>query len=175
MEPCISALAMRFKTVLRVIAALAFGVTAVSAAHAGSEVIDRIVASVNNTAITLSELRERHAAMKNTLPSMTEHEVLQSMINAQLLLEKARHMRVEGSSPDELIATYIDLKIRAFIVVREDAIRGYYQDNRDKLGGNDYRLVRDEIEKYLTEQEANRLLQQHIESLRAGADITVLP
>ncbi len=166
---------MRFKAILRVIAVLAIVVMAVSASHAGSEVIDRVVASVNNTAITLSELRDKHAAMKKAMPSMTERETLQSMINAQLLLEKARHMRIEGNSPDELIATYIDLKIRSSIVVQEDEVRGFYRDNRDKFGGNDYRQVRDEIEKYLTEQETNRLLQKHIESLRTGADITVLP
>lgn len=141
---------------------------------ANGEIIDRVVASVNDTAITLSELREKHAAMRKSIPALTENEALQSMIHAQLLLEKARHMRIEGDTPDELIATYIDLKIRTSVVVQEDAILSYYRENREKLGGVEFRLVREEIEKYLTEQETTRLLKEHIQRLREVADITVL-
>ena len=165
---------MRFKTVLCIWIAVVLCAAAV-AAQSDSVLIDRLVASVNDNAITLSELREKHEAMKKNMPSITEAEALQSMINAQLLLEKARQMRIEGKTPDELIASYIDLKIRAAIVVPEDAINRYYAENREKLGGTDYRQVRDEIENYLTEQETNRLLKEHIARLRAAADIMILP
>ncbi|HSW61825.1 MAG TPA: hypothetical protein VLH56_00675 [Dissulfurispiraceae bacterium] len=165
---------MRFRLFLFVLTAITLCTLSFFLSCAYGEIVDRVVASVNDTAITLSELREKHAAMRKSVAAVTENESLQSMINAQLLLEKARHMRIEGETPDELIATYIDLKIRSSVVVQQDAILSYYGENLEKLGGAEFSLVREDIEKYLTELETTKLLKEHIQNLREVADIAIL-
>jgi len=138
------------------------------------DMVDRIVATINDQAITLSELEDKYAAMRKIVPSMTEQGALNSMINSALLLEKARQMKLEGKTPDDLIAAYIDLRIRGSVIVREDDVEKFYRDNRQDFAGKSYESVHDQIERYLVEEETTRLLKKHLEELRAAADITIL-
>ena len=87
-----------------------------------SEVIDRVVAYVDDTAITLSEFRENYIKMKKTVTDITEEDVINSMINRLLLIKEAKRMKLEAPTDDELLKDYIDIKIGSLILIKEDAI-----------------------------------------------------
>ncbi len=138
-----------------------------------AELIDRVVAFMDDEAITLSEFRQQY---KNTLklsPQISEVEVLNTMINRKLLLKEAKKYRIEASSEDEVMKEYIDLKVRAFIKVSETGIEDFYKRNILKFSGRDYEDAREEIEKYLTEKELNEKLKEALEDLRKNAYIKI--
>ena len=132
----------------------------------GGELIDRVVAFVDNNAITLSALRETYEKTKKTQPDITMEEVLQTMVNRLLLLNDARRLKFEAKTDEEMIDLYIDMKVKAFVQVKEAAMEEYYRQHEKELKDAPYESVRDKIEEYLTEKEINRLLKQHIEELR---------
>ncbi|NTU42389.1 MAG: hypothetical protein HGA78_04930 [Nitrospirales bacterium] len=156
-----------------VLCALASVICLLSSVLCSAEVIDRVVASVDDRAITLSELQETSREMTKA-HAMTENEVLSSMINRLLLLREAKKMRFEGASDDEIIREYLDIKIRSLILIKEEAIRKFYADNMDKWGGKDYLDVRDDSERYLFEKEFNDRLKKHLEELREKSEITIM-
>jgi len=137
------------------------------------ELVDRIVASVGTTAITLSEFQERFAALKGNHPDTTEEEAVNSMINGVLLLEKARQMRLEGKNADDLIAEYINVKIRAAILIRDEEIDRYLSEHRLKPRAQENASVRAKVEELLTEKEVNKALDKHLKELRETADIRI--
>lgn len=138
-----------------------------------AEVIDRIVAYVDNIAITLSDLQEEYAKTKKTTGTLTEEDVLNSMINRALLIKKAKEIRLESQSPEELLKEYIEIKIRAAIHIKEEDIARFYAEHIKEFEGKEYLSVRDEIENYLFELETNRQLKRHLEELRANAEIKI--
>ena len=138
-----------------------------------AEVLNRVVAYVDDSAITLSEFRETFARMKMTVSAISAEEVVNSMINRRLLLKEAAKMRLEATTKDELLKDYIDIKIKASILIREKDTERFYNEHREDFKGKDYASVRDEIDKYLFEMEVNRQLKKHIEALRANAEIKV--
>ncbi|MEC4676317.1 MAG: hypothetical protein VST72_05275, partial [Nitrospirota bacterium] len=94
-----------------------------------AEIIDRVVAFVDDQAITLSEFRRQYEASVELSPGITEDEVLNAMINRKLLLMEAKKYRIEGPSEEEILNDYIDLKLRAFIRVGETEIEAFYRRN----------------------------------------------
>ncbi len=134
---------------------------------------DCVVAFVDNTAITLSELEEEYAKSQKATPDISKEEVLNAMVNRVLLLKEAKKMRLEAPSEDELLKEYIDLKIRVFIKIREKEISDFYQKHIDSFQGKEFEAVREEIENYLVEAELNRLLKKHIEELRKKAYVKI--
>lgn len=177
-EQSISALVMHFKVlqakVLTFFASCLCICLMCCTTHAGAGVlIDRIIASVNDSAITLSEFRERLAAVRTALPKATEDEVLQSMINGILILDKARQMRLEARNADDLIAEYINVRIRAGVLIRDEEIDRYFQEHRSEFGKQMNSTTRAQIEELLTEQEVNRALEKHLKELRSGAAISI--
>jgi hypothetical protein len=135
--------------------------------------IDRVVAFVDDQAITLSEFHEQY---KNTLkltPDISEEDVLNTMINRKLILRDARRNRIESPSEEEIMRDYIDLKIRAFINVSEAEIDGFYRKNINEFSGNNYEDVREEIEKYLIEIDLNERLRELLKELRKNAYIKI--
>lgn len=142
-------------------------------AYSSAEIIDRVVAYVDDTAITLSEFEKTYNEMRVAIKDITKEEVINSMINRVLLLHEARKMRLEAPTKDELIKDYIDIKIRSPIFVRESDIVEFYKTHIDRFKGVDYLRVRDEIESYLFEVKTNRRLQSHLEELRANAEIKI--
>ncbi|MEW5744142.1 MAG: hypothetical protein AB1805_01700 [Nitrospirota bacterium] len=129
---------------------------------------------MDDTAITYSELREQYTAMSAAVGrAVSEEEVLNGMINSLLLLKEAKKMRLEAPSKDEQIREYIDIKIKAPIIIREEEIEAFYREHRAEFSGKEYITVRDDIERYLFELETNRQLKQHLEELRKHADIAV--
>jgi hypothetical protein len=134
---------------------------------------DRVVAFVDNIAITASELEMKYAETVKVNPDIKKEEVLNTMINRTLMLREAKKMRLEAPSEDELLKEYIDLKIRAFIRIKDEEITDFYNKHAADFKGKELDAVRDEIENYLTEKELNQRLKTHIQELREKACVQV--
>ncbi|GAB4416254.1 MAG: hypothetical protein OHK0032_12350 [Thermodesulfovibrionales bacterium] len=139
-----------------------------------AELIDRVVAFVDDRAITLSEFEETCEKTKKVRPEISKEEVLNTMINRILMLNEAKKLKFEAKTDDELIKEYIEMKVKAFIRVSEEEIEEFYNRNISEFKGAGYEAVRDKIEEYLSEREINRLLKRHIEELRARAYIKII-
>ncbi|RJQ41614.1 MAG: hypothetical protein C4550_01260 [Nitrospiraceae bacterium] len=138
-----------------------------------AEVIDRVVAFVDDKAITLSDLEDNYKAAIKLRPDIKKEEVLNTKINRMLLLREAKKLRIEGANPDEIIKEYIELKLRTFIKITEDDLREFYDKNRKEFGKADFDDSREKIEVYLVEKEVNIRLKKHIEDLRSKAYIKI--
>ncbi len=138
-----------------------------------AEVLERVVAYVNNDAITLSEFQKSALSTRKTLGNVSDSDIINSMINRIILLQEAKKMRLEAPDDDKLVQEYIDIKIKSAIIIREEDLERYFNDNSDRFKGQDYLAVRDEIEKYLLELETNKQLKKQIDELRAKADIKI--
>jgi hypothetical protein len=82
-----------------------------------AELIDRVVAAVNNDVITLSELRQavaynRAVGHGNENDEQLEAETLQGLINRQLLVQEAERIRVAEVSPMDVAVERERLKER---------------------------------------------------------------
>ena len=130
---------------------------------------DRVVAYVDNMAITLSDLEERYAETTEVNPDITKEEVLETMINRTLMLREAKKMRLEALSEHLLLNEYIDLKVKAFIRIKDETIKEFYNSHIEGFQGKEFEDVREEIENYLTETELNQRLKAHISELREKA------
>jgi hypothetical protein len=137
------------------------------------EIRDRVVAFVDNIAITLSELEETYAHTLRVTPDITKDEVLNTMVNRLLLLREAKKIKLEAPSEDELLREYIDLRIRAFIMIKEEEIEDFYKKHNDEFQGKGFDAVRDEIENYLIENQLNQRLKSHINELREKSCIKI--
>ncbi len=138
-----------------------------------AEIIDRVVAYVDDTAITFSEFLENYEKMKKTVADIKKEEVINSMINRLLLLKEAKKIKLEAPTDDEVLKDYIDIKIGALILIKEHAIGQFYAEHINEFKGRNYLSVRDEIEKYLFEMETNKQLKKHLEELRANAEVKI--
>jgi len=134
---------------------------------------DRVVAFVGNDAITLSELEKTFTDTLRITPNVTRDEVLNTMVNRLLLLREAKKIKLEAPSEDELLREYTDLKIKAFIRIKEDELTDFYEKHLSDFQGKEFESVRDEIESYLTEKELNQHLKLHINELREKACIKI--
>ncbi len=141
----------------------------------GAELVDRIVAFVDMKAITLSELRETYGRTKKSQPDISPEEVLNTMINRLVLLGDARRLKIEGKNDDEVVNEYVELKVKALIRISEESIEEYYRKNEQNFGGAPIDSVRDKIEEYLLEKEANERLKKQIADLRSRAYVGILP
>lgn len=142
-----------------------------SKSHA--ELIDRVVAFVDDKAITLSELEENYRDSVKLKPEIMREEVLNTLINRTLLLREAKKLRIDAPSKDEIIHEYIELKLRTFIKITEEDIKDFYEKNTKEFGKTELDDVRDKIEDYLIEKEVNLRLKKHIEDLRSNAYIKI--
>ncbi len=140
-----------------------------------AEVIERIVAVVDDDVILLSEFKETLQAAMSAKKSAAEEEVLQGMINRLLLLKEAKKFRIEPLSEKEnenmLINDYIEKRIKSFIRIPDEEIELFYKQNKNSFDNKEIFDVRDEIESYLTEKALNKRLLEHIEELRKKAYI----
>jgi len=134
---------------------------------------DRVIAFVDNQAITMSDLEEHYSSTVKLSPAITKGEVLNTMINRILLLREAKQYRIEAATQDDVMREYIDLKIRAFIRVGEADVERFYQENISQFTGRDYEGVREEIEQYLTEKALNEKLKTMLQELREKAYIRI--
>lgn len=134
---------------------------------------DRVIAFVDDEAITRSELEDQLSKMKEMNSEITEMEVLNTMINRIVIMREAKKYRIEGASPDDIINEFIDLKVRAFIRVPEAEIEEYYNENIGSLSGKEYDRIRDEIEVYLMEKHLNNRLKETIDALKKSSYIKI--
>ncbi len=153
-----------------------------SAGTASAKILERVVATVNDDVILLSELEAEFRAERKAGRDVTREEVLEGMIDRLLLLKEARRFR-RGLTPasgetaadsDRIINDYINKRIKILIHIPFEKIRAYYMNNRERFSGRDFYDVRDEIEDYLVKQELKARLRQYINELRKKADITVM-
>lgn len=138
-----------------------------------AEIKDRVVAFVDNTAITLSELEETYGETIRVSPNITRDEVLHTMVNRLLLLREAKKLRLEALSDDALLKEYIDLKIRPLVKMKEEEVSDFYQRHLEDFQGREFEAVREEIEKYLIEKEMNQRMKREIEELKQKAYIKI--
>ena len=134
---------------------------------------DRVVAYVDNNVITLSELEERYSHTLEITPDITKDEVLHTMVNRLLLLREAKKIKLEAPSEDELLKEYIDLKVRAFIRIKEEEIVDFYNQHKADFQEKELEMVREEIENVLTEKALNESLKSHIEDLKEKACVKI--
>lgn len=163
---------MRYVTVLAIVLmALA---TVLLPADTTGDVVDRVVAFIDDTSITLSELEQSWRETLKLTPDVTRQEVLETIINRHLLLREARRLRFRGRDDQAMLDHYIDMKIKAFITISDDEVRKFYNENRASISGVPFDEIRDEIEKYLRERKTNQRLRQHIMELREKVYIKVM-
>lgn len=171
----ISASVMHSKTAIKINikVSIFFLVICIFNNYADAKVIDRVVAFVDERAITLSEFEDYY---KNTIrikPEIKKEEVLNTMINRILLLREAKKLRIDAPSEDTIISEYIELKLRTFIKITEEDMKEFYEKNRIEFSGVDFEDVRDKIEFYLTELEVNVKLKKHLEDLKSQSYIKI--
>jgi len=146
-----------------------------------SEVVERIVAIVNDDLILLSDFREALRSARETDSSLSEEDVLNEMIENMLLLNEAKKYRTGAPGKNRIIDTdseaviqeYIDRRIKALIHIPYDDIETYYQMHRERYGDKDILDVRDEIEDRLVEKELAGRVRGFIEELRKKAYIRI--
>jgi hypothetical protein len=134
---------------------------------------DRVVAYVDTTAITLTELDNKYAEAIQVTPAITREEVLNTMINRILLVREARKIRLKSEREDELLKEYVDLRIRSFIRIKDEEIKNFYEVHAADFPEKDLDELREDIENYLIEQELNNALKKHISDLRNNACIKI--
>ncbi len=155
----------------------------------GAEVLDRVVAIVDDEVVMLSELNETFQGTLNSGIDVTREEILDGLINRILLLKQARKIKrmhifeTQTRMEDNLLINeYIEKRIKAFIRIPLKEIERFYEENReyfshgDGLSGSDngdIYSVRNKIEIYMTETELNKRLISHLEELRMNANIRV--
>ncbi len=137
-------------------------------------VIDRVVAYVDDRAITERELDTVHQRAISSGLRPTRAETLEKLINRILLVGEALKLRIEGANEDELVHEYIDLKVRAFITLRDSDVRQHYLENSWKYKGASYESIKDNIRQLLEEKEVNASLRRHLEKIREKADIRIM-
>jgi hypothetical protein len=134
---------------------------------------DRVVAFVDNIAITLNEFEAKFTEMTKVNPGIKKEEVLDGMVNRTLMLRETKKMRLEAASEEALLKEYVDLKIRTFIRIKDEEVKEFYEKNSAEFHGKEYEAVRDEIETYLIEKELNKKLKAHIDELRGKACVQI--
>lgn len=137
------------------------------------EIIDRVVAYVDNYAITLRDFKNMAEKMKEKMPEIKNEEIMEIMLNRALLLKNAKELFSEGNE-EEIINNYIELKIKSAILIPESKIREYYEQNKVQFKEIPYTSVRNEIEKYLFEKELNKKLKEHIDELKKDVEIKII-
>ncbi len=141
--------------------------------NAFCKVIDRVVASIDDMAITESEFNEKYEQLVKIDKGIDRLQALNAIVSRELLLKDAKKYRIEGEE-DDVIRQYIDLKFRALIRVNDKESRKYYDDHKDEFERQEYENVRYDIIKYLTEHEVNEKLKKQIEKLRSTATIRIM-
>lgn len=139
-----------------------------------AQLIDMVVAYVNDRAITYSEVKENYEKTKKTIPDITVKDIIVSLINRQLLIDDAKNLRLEAENEDEMIKLYIDIKIGSLIFIKEEDIIDFYNQHASEFNGKEYLAVRDEIERYLFHSEMNKKIKEHLEELRSKNEVKIL-
>jgi len=150
-------------------------------AFINAEVLERIVAVVNEEVILLSELKSEVQLRKAQGAEAADAEVLDEMINRKLLLAQAKRMRIEGGAESDkslmtdniIINGYIERRVKAFIHIPLKDMEDYYSGNAASYGDKKFYDVKNEIEAKLIETKLKGKLEEHIRDLRKNSYIRV--
>lgn len=144
-----------------------------------AEILDRVVAVVDDEIVLSSELEEAFQGASDTGIEVTREEVLNGLINRILLLKQAKKIKRKHIFTDQavhddnvLINEYIEKRLKAFIRIPYREIEVFYEENKEFFS-EDFHDVRDEIEAYLVELELNKKLQEHLETLKKQSYIRI--
>lgn len=145
-----------------------------------AEVLDRVVAIVNEEVILFSEFRDVFKKAFEADSKKTDVDVLNEMIDRLLLLEQAKQFGLKNTvhfktlrDNDAIIEEYINRRIKPFIRITEKEINSYYNENRELFSGKEFYDIRDEIEAYLIERRLELRLHEHTAELRRWSYIRV--
>lgn len=136
--------------------------------------IDKVVAYINNTAITKRELDEQHSKNLLIFPEISRRQTLEAMINTKLMLIDARKMRLSAADDTKLLQKYLDLKVRSLVLVTDNDVTEYFRENREKFGNSSLQDVKETIRVYLEEALYNKLIKDHINSLMQRSVIKII-
>ncbi len=150
-----------------------FHVNAEKLEFLAAELIDRVVAFVDDEPISMSEFKERYKKIKAIKKDVTKNEVINSMIDRLIIRREAQRLRIKGKSEDEIINQYINLKSRSFIMITVEDIEGFCKENSIELSDKKLKAVQKDIEKYLFEREIQKKLKKILEDLRTKAYIKI--
>ena len=139
------------------------------AAHA--EIIERVVAFIDDDAIMLSEFNKAYEIAVQRDKNISKKDVLNTMINRRLLLKEAERLHISpenytGDKEDAIIREYIDTRIKAFIRIPMGRIEAFYNANKERFKGRPFYEVKNDIERLLLEEEVNKRLLAEINKLR---------
>ncbi len=158
----------------------AFFIILLSSNVGHSEMLDRVVAIVNNEIILLTEFKKEIERVRSEGNEITDQEVLQEMIKQALILEEAEKYLMSGNYDiynltinKKLIEEYIEKRIKAFIHIPFEDIKRYYQENKNNFNGKDLYGVWDEIEQTITRDKLKAKLDEHVDSLMKKAHIRI--
>ena len=150
------------------------------AGNADAELVERIVAVVNDEVILMSEFKAAMRQAEESGKEVKAKEVIEEMIHNHLLLEQAKKFsfgRDAGDAmhytPDKVIKYYIDKRIKALIHIPFRDIEAYYFNNPDKYGEKAFYDVKSEIEEYLHNRMLEIKIREHIVELRENARIRI--
>lgn len=150
----------------------------VVAIHA--EVLDRVVAIVNEEVILFSEFRDTFKKAIEADSKKTDVDVLNEMIDRLLLLEQAKQFGLKNTAHfktlqdnDAIIEEYINRRIKPFIRITEKEINSYYNEKRELFSGKEFYDIRDEIEAELIEGRLELKLREHTAELRKKSYIRI--
>ena len=186
---CISVLDMLFrvsyhekKRLWLCILYAAFFIISLSSNVGHSEILDRVVAIVNNDIILLTEFKKEIKRVRSEGNEITDQEVLQGMIRQALILEEAKKYLMSGNydiynlttnKKQKLIEEYIEKRIKAFIHMPFEDIEMYYQENKNNFNGKDLYGAWDEIEQIIKREKLKTKLDEHVNSLMKKAYIRI--
>jgi len=141
-----------------------------------AEVLERVVAIVDDEAILLSEFRDALQKTITTNPEKREIDLLNEMIDKRLLLKEARRLisreRADELQDEErLVTEYINIRIKPFVRIPLTEMEYYYMKNKGSFAGRDFYEVKDEIESLLMDEAVRQRLNEHIMELRKKAYI----
>jgi hypothetical protein len=155
------------------LAVLAFLLTFFTINWVWAELVDKIIASVDDTAITHRELENTREEFLSSGIRISPERTLDIMIDRLLMLREAKKLRFEGDTEDKLILEYVNLKIKAFISVRKVTIRNYYDSHKDDFRGISFEDARKDIRSMLVNRITNTRLRQHLDNLKKESDIKI--
>lgn len=131
------------------------------------QVIEKVVAYVEDEAITLTELNEAYNKMKLTTPNISIEDVANILINRLLLLKEAKKMKLDSLSVGkDPVEEYIDIKIKSLIFIRDEDIQSFFDKNKEHFKDSSISNVKDKIELYLIEEETNKRIKEHLQMLK---------
>lgn len=140
-----------------------------------AELLERVVAIVNDDVILFSELDE---AMKRA-GDKERIDILNKVIDRRLLLKEAERFipivktSTYSEGDDTIIKEYINIRIRPFIRIPIREIESYYMKNKELFKDREFYNVKDEIEAIITEEAVMQRLDEHLKELREKAYIRI--